>query len=42
MIHFSQMKEGSHDHGDEQQSSKEITPEKDEVSKVVVAPEMFC
>ena len=29
---FSQMKEGSHDHGDEQQSSKEITPEKDEVS----------
>merc|ERR1719234_478355 len=26
-------KEGSHDHGDEQQSSKEITPEKDEVDK---------
>merc|ERR1719341_1584808 len=28
-----EMKEGSHDHGDEQQSSKEITPEKDEVDK---------
>merc|ERR1712032_685573 len=27
-----EMKEGSHDHGDEQQSSKEITPEKDDVS----------
>merc|ERR1719318_1621912 len=26
-------KEGSHEHGDEQQSSKEITPEKDEVGK---------
>lgn len=26
-------KEGSHEHGDEQQSSKEITPEKDEVDK---------
>ena len=28
---FLQAKEGSHEHGDEQQSSKEITPEKDEV-----------
>ena len=26
-------KEGSHEHGDEQQSSKEVTPEKDEVGK---------
>merc|ERR1719151_131420 len=26
-------KEGSHEHGDEQQSSKEVTPEKDEVDK---------
>ena len=29
---FYQAKEGSHEHGDEQQSSKEVTPEKDEVS----------
>merc|ERR1719391_800012 len=28
-----EMKEGSHEHGDEQHSSKEITPEKDEVDK---------
>ena len=32
LLLFLQAKEGSHEHGDEQQSSKEITPEKDEVS----------